>query len=278
MPPTSANHAQYVETRENAFPRKRLVKPRTKRFRGNAAPPGSKIAGMPEASFPAPAGPLPAYLAVPAGEGPWPGVVVIQDGFGLTADLRRITDRFAASGYLALVPALYQRRHKIRCVVGTFRSFFSGNGDAIDDLIAARDHLAADGRCTGKVGSAGFCLGGGFCLVLAPRGVFDVTAPNYGPLPRDIAALSRSCPMVASYGGQDRQLRGAAAKLEAVLADGGVPYDVKEYPQVGHAFMNDWSTPGPLRVAERIARLTYSEPEAEDAWRRILAFFAQHLT
>jgi carboxymethylenebutenolidase len=84
--------------------------------------------------------------------------------------------------------------------------------------------------------------------------------------------------MVASYGGRDRQLRGAAAKLEAVLADGGVPHDVKEYPQVGHAFMNDWGTPGPLRPVERMARLTYSEPEAEDAWRRILAFFAQHLT
>jgi carboxymethylenebutenolidase len=195
----------------------------------------------------------------------------------MTADLRRITDRFAACGYLALAPALYQRGLRAACVVAAFRSFRTGRGPAVDDLIAARDHLAADGRCTGKVGSAGFCLGGGFCLLLAPRGIFDATAPNYGPLPRDLAPLRGSCPMVASYGARDRQLRGAAARLEAALAEGGVPHDVKEYPAVGHAFMNNWATPGPLRIIERIARLTYGEPEAEDAWRRILAFFSEHL-
>ncbi len=232
---------------------------------------------MPDVSYPAPAGPLPGYLAVPAGEGPWPGVVVVQDGFGMTADLRRIADRFAAHGYLALAPALYRRGPAIRCVVSTFRSFRSGSGPAVDDLVAVRDHLVADGRCTGKVGSAGFCIGGGFCLLLAPRGVFDASAANYGLWPKDIAALSRSCPIVASYGAKDRQLRGAAARLDAMLADAGVPHDVKEYPGVGHGFMNDWGTPAPLRIVERIAGLAYSAPEAEDAWRRILAFFAEHL-
>jgi carboxymethylenebutenolidase len=43
-------------------------------------------------------------------------------------------------------------------VVRAFRSFRTGSGPAVDDLIAARDHLVADDRCTGKVGSAGFCL------------------------------------------------------------------------------------------------------------------------
>jgi carboxymethylenebutenolidase len=199
----------------------------------------------------------------------------------MTADLRRIADRFAGSGYLALAPALYRRgskMSKVRCVVSAFRSLSRGSGDAIDDLIAARDHLLADGRCTGKVGSVGFCMGGGFCLVLAPRGVFDATAPNYGIMPKDIAALGRSCPVVASFGARDRMLRGAAARLEKVLAEGGVPHDVKEYPGVGHGFMNDWDTPGSLRIVERVAGLAYSEPEAEDAWRRILAFFDEHLT
>jgi carboxymethylenebutenolidase len=81
----------------------------------------------------------------------------------MTVDLRRIADRFAAHGYLALAPALYQRGFKAGCVVRTFRSFFTGSGPAVDDLVAARDYLAADDQCTGKVGSAGFCLGGGFC-------------------------------------------------------------------------------------------------------------------
>ena len=84
--------------------------------------------------------------------------------------------------------------------------------------------------------------------------------------------------MVASYGAKDRTLPGAAAKLEAVLADTDVPRDIKEYPEVGHSFMNNWGTPRPLRFVERITGFAYSEPESEDAWRRILAFFDDHLS
>ncbi|MBV8930177.1 MAG: dienelactone hydrolase family protein, partial [Mycobacteriaceae bacterium] len=131
-------------------------------------------------SYAAPAGPMTGYLAVPDGQGPWPGVVVVHDALGFTADLRRITDRFANSGYLALAPALYGRGRKIQCIVSTFRSLSAGRGPAVDDIIAARDHLARDDRCTGKVGLVGFCMGGGFCLQLAPSGVFDAVAPNYG--------------------------------------------------------------------------------------------------
>jgi carboxymethylenebutenolidase len=233
---------------------------------------------MPEIRISAPAGPLPCHLAVPATK-PAPGVVVIHDVFGLTKDIRAITDRFAEQGYLALAPGLFRRGFRPGCVVSTMRALSTGRGAAVDDVIAARDHLAADERCTGKVGIVGFCMGGGFCLLLAPRGVFDVAAPNYGVLPgEDLSALTESCPMVGSYGAKDRLLPGAAARLEAVLTEGDVPHDVKEYPNVGHSFMNDWGTPSPLRVVERVAGFHYSEPESEDAWRRILAFFATHLT
>jgi carboxymethylenebutenolidase len=219
---------------------------------------------------------LPAYLAAPSGDGPWPGVVVVHDALGMTEDLRRITDRFAANGYLAMAPALYRRGQKLRCVVKTFRTLHRGEGNAVDDLIAARDHLTGDRRCTGRVGIVGFCMGGGFCLLLAPRGVFDAAAPNYGnPWPKNVAALSQSCPIVASYGGKDRMLPDAAARLERLLTDGAVPHDVKEYSDVGHAFMNEF--PAPLQFVGRIAGLAYSEPEAEDAWQRILGFFRTHL-
>lgn len=228
--------------------------------------------------FDCPAGPLPAYLAIPSGTGPWPGVVVVHDALGMTKDLRRITDRFAASGYLAMAPALFQRGHRLLCVVSTFQSLQRGSGPAVDDLAAAREHLTRDSRCTGKAGVVGFCMGGGFCLLLAPRGDFDAAAPNYGILPKDVGALSRSCPMVASYGARDRMLPGAAAKLEAVLTDAGVPHDVKEYPDVGHSFMNEFPIPSVLKFVERIVGMGYSEPEAEDAWRRILKFFETNLT
>jgi len=223
------------------------------------------------------AGPLPAYLAAPSEDGPWPGVVVVHDAMGMSADLRRITDRFASNGYLALAPALFRRGQKLRCVISTLRSQLRGHGLAVDDLIAAHDHLAADDRCTGKVGVVGFCIGGGFCLQLAPRGVFDAAAPNYGHLPKDVETLRRSCPVVASYGAKDLMLPRAATKMETVLADGDVARDVKEYPDVGHSFMNDFPTPSVFQFVERIAGLAYSKPEAEDAWRRILAFFGEHL-
>ena len=234
---------------------------------------------MSDITFPAPVGPLPAYLAVPDGDGPWPGVVVVHDALGLTGDVKRITDRLAAAGYLALTPALFRRGFRPTCVVRTLRALSTGAGVAVDDLVAARDHLAADPRCTGKVGAVGFCMGGGFCLLLAPRGSFDAVAPNYGVLNDDshYDALRQACPVVASYGGRDRMLRGAADRLERVLTEGGVPHDVKEYPGVGHSFMNDFGLPAPLRMVEGIAGLAYSEPEAEDAWQRIMTFFAQHL-
>ncbi|MBV9514954.1 MAG: dienelactone hydrolase family protein [Mycobacteriaceae bacterium] len=233
---------------------------------------------MPDISYACPAGPLPGYQAVPVSHGPWPGVVVVHDALGMTADVRRITDRFASNGYLALAPALYRRGHKLHCVVSTFTSLRRGLGVAVDDLAAAREHLAADERCTGRVGIVGFCMGGGFCLLLATHGVFDAAAPNYGMMPADTDALRRACPVVASYGAMDRMLApNTAATLKALLADGGVPHDVKEYPEVGHSFMNDFPTPSAVKIVERIAGLAYSEPEAEDAWRRILAFFDEHL-
>jgi carboxymethylenebutenolidase len=235
---------------------------------------------MPDITYPAPAGPLPGYLCEPAGTGPWPGVVAIHDALGMTADIRRIAERFAASGYLALAPALYRRgptANRPRCVVSTMRSLSSGEGPAVDDIVAARDRLAADPRCTGKIGVVGFCMGGGFCMLLAPRGVFDVAAPNYGNWPKVRDALRRSCPMVASYGAKDRMLPGAAAELESLLTEGGVAHDVKEYPDVGHSFMNQFVTPGPLGTIVQKAGFAYSERESEDAWRRILAFFGEHL-
>jgi carboxymethylenebutenolidase len=233
---------------------------------------------MPKIKFDAPAGALPGYLAEPADDGPWPGIVVIHDAFGLSADVKRICRRLAEAGYLTLAPALYGRGNRVACVVSTMRSLSAGTGVVFDDIIAAHDHLVADPRCTGKVGIVGFCMGGGFALQLAPRGVFDAAAPNYGNWPSDPDTLRQACPTVASYGAKDRMLQGAAAKLEKILTEADVPHDVKEYPEVGHSFMNDFGVPAPVQFVMGAAGFAYSEPEAEDAWERILAFFGTHLS
>jgi carboxymethylenebutenolidase len=221
------------------------------------------------------------YLARPQGAGPWPGVVVLHEVLGLNDDVRRATDRFAAAGYLALAPDLLSGADRrgtgtVRCLVAVFRALRQGEGPAVDDVLAARAWLAGHDDSTGVVGVAGFCLGGGFALLLAARG-FDACAPCYGPLPDDLeGVLAGSCPVVASYGGRDPSLRGAAQRLEEVLTGLGVEHDVREYPGAGHAFLSDHRT-GALSVLQRVPGLGHHAPSAADAWARILAFFDVHL-
>jgi carboxymethylenebutenolidase len=217
-------------------------------------------------------GGLPAHLTIPpVGPGPWPGVVVIHEVFGVNDDIREQVGRLAAAGYLALAPDLYRGLGKRRCLLATFKALFKGEGQAFDDIEAARAELAGRADCTGRVGVLGFCMGGGFALLAASRG-FDAAAPNYGPLPKDLD-LSGSCPMVASYGGRDWENPGAAGKVEAALTRAGVVHDVKEYPGAGHSFMGRPNSDPFLRVA----RIGYHAPSAEDAWGRILRFFDEHL-
>ena len=220
---------------------------------------------------------LRAHLAVPpVGSGPWPAVVVLHEVFGLTDDVRGHADRLAAAGYLAVAPDLFTAGGALGCLRSVFGSLTRGEGPAVDDVDAVRRWVAAREDCTGRVGVIGFCMGGGFALLLAARG-FDAAAPSYGPLPRDPErVLADACPVVASYGGRDPGLRGAAAELERVLADLGVEHDVREYAAAGHSFMNRHDL-GPLALVERVAGFAHHGPSAEDAWGRVLRCFDRHL-
>jgi carboxymethylenebutenolidase len=231
---------------------------------------------MTDTTIPADGIPLKAYLAVPAEAGPRPGVVVIQDALGLTRAIREHVDRLASYGYLAVAPDLYTRGGMLRCVQATFRSLVSGEGLAYDDIERSRRWLLDRDDCSGRVGVIGFCMGGGFALMTANRG-FDASAPNYGPLPKNLdAALGGACPVVGSYGARDRTLKGATAKLEAALTEKGIPHDVKEYPDAGHSFLEQFPV-GPLAPVLRVAGMAYEAASADDAWRRIRAFFDEHL-
>ncbi len=222
--------------------------------------------------------PLKAYLAVPDGEGPWPGVVMIHEIFGLDGVIRTHADRLSGAGHLVAAVDLFSTGGPRRCLVSTIRSMGQGRGRPFADIAAARAWLLASPQCTGTVGVIGFCLGGGFALMTAGSG-FDVAAAHYGRLPRDPdGTLSGACPIVASFGGRDRTLPGAAARLEAVLDRLGVVHDVTEYPSAGHAFLTPPEKfPRPLRPLFRVAGFGADPIAAADAWRRTEAFFAEHL-
>ncbi len=232
---------------------------------------------MPDLSYQASSAELRAYLAIPRRTGPWPGVVVIQDSLGLSDDIREQTDRLAAAGYLAFAPDLYSGRG-LRCVLATLQASRSGRGEAYDDIGAARRWLDERDDCTGRVGIIGFCMGGGFALLSAPRYAFAAASVNYGEVPGDaVERLAGACPIVGSYGRRDLTLRGRAARLEQALSELGVPHDVKEYEEAGHSFLNRIEAGPILGSLVHLARFDHHHPSAEDAWRRILTFFDQHL-
>jgi carboxymethylenebutenolidase len=216
------------------------------------------------------------YLCEPTGTDTAPGVVVLHEAFGLNDDIRAHCRRFAEEGYFALAPNLYARGARWRCMIDTFRALSQREGQAFQDIEAARRFVAEQPRCTGKVGVIGFCMGGGFALLMAPRDLFQAASVNYGRVPEDVEnILAGSCPIVGSYGARDRNLRGHAERLERALTSLGVPHDVKEYPEASHSFMNRWG--GALELLGRVVGFGYNAPSADDAWGRVLDLFDQHL-
>jgi carboxymethylenebutenolidase len=233
---------------------------------------------MSDISYQAPDGTVAGYLAVPAGDGPWPGVVVVHEVFGVNDDVRRKADQLAARGYLALAPDLYGGRSWARCVLSAFRQLRAHSGPAFTALESAREFLAARPDCSGKTGIIGFCLGGGYALLCAPRAGFDAAAVNYGDVPQDAeGVLAGACPIVGSYGARDKGIpTRQPERLQRALAVLEVPHDVRVYPGSGHRFMSQPSGVGVLLA--RVTGMTYQEHDAADAWDRIFAFFGRYLS
>jgi carboxymethylenebutenolidase len=224
-----------------------------------------------------PGDPLPGYLAMPDQPGPRAGVVVLHESFGLNDDIRRITDRVAQMGYLAVAPDLLAKG-RIRCLARLFGDVQRGGGESVETVQAVVGWLNERADCSGKVGVIGFCVGGSVAFLVGCKPGVDVTAPNYGKTPR-ADRLAECCPVVASYGGRDRRFAREAAKATAGLEAAGVEHDVRLYPEAGHSFMNHAEGHTVMIALTRpFMSAGFRRDDAEDAWSRIEAFFSRFLS
>ena len=210
------------------------------------------------------------YLALPP-TGSGPGVIVIQEWWGLDDHIAAITDRLAADGFVAFAPDLYGGRvaHDTD-EAGQMMSELPVD-QAATDLGGAVDYLLAHEGVTGtKVGAVGFCMGGGFVLLLAAQQGDKVGAavPFYGvgpAVPQTYTGITAA--VQGHYGEQDGfyPVEQAQAQEVQIRTESGADVQFYYYP-AGHAFHNDENKLG-----------TYDEQSAAAAWSRSVDFLTSHL-
>jgi carboxymethylenebutenolidase len=210
------------------------------------------------------------YLALPP-SGRGPGVVVIQEWWGLTTHIKDVTDRLAAEGFVALAPDLFggTTTHDSD-EAGTLMQELPVE-QASRDLGGAVDFLLGHEAVTSsKVGAVGFCMGGGFVLVLAAQQGDRIGAavPFYGVLTEDYPSFENlTSPLMGHFGEQDDftvpdAVRELAARIEK---ESTVTPQFFFYP-AGHAFFNDENHLG-----------THDPEQAALAWGRTMAFLHEHV-
>jgi carboxymethylenebutenolidase len=217
-------------------------------------------------TFPANGSTTSGYLAT-SQSGGGPGVLVIQEWWGLVPHIKRVCDRFAAEGFVALAPDMFHGQTASE-PDGAGKLFMALNiAQAEKDLRGAVAHLL--GRSTTKkVGAVGFCMGGQLALFAATLNPAVGACVNfYGIHPNvkpDYAKLAG--PVLGFYAERDAFVTPAVARqVDADIRAAGRSSEIHIYPGVDHAFFND----------ERPE--VYDRNAAEDAWRRTLAFLRQHL-
>jgi carboxymethylenebutenolidase len=209
------------------------------------------------------------YLALPETPGPHPALVVIHEWWGLNDWVKEETRKFAAEGYVALAVDLY--RGKVAADPGEAHELMRGLPEdrALRDMKAAFEYLAArsDVKKT-KIGSVGWCMGGGYSLALAlnePR--LAACAINYGRLVTDPAEIAKiHAPILGNFGALDRGITpDDVHAFGKAVDDAGKSIDVKIYDDAGHAFENPNNKEG------------YRPEDAADAWERMIDFFNKTL-
>lgn len=216
-----------------------------------------------------------AYVSKPAG-GKGPAVVVIQEIFGVNANIRAIADKLAGEGYIAIAPDLFWRQEKRVDITDQTeeewaKAFELYKGFDVDKGVADLDATLKAARTldgsTGKVGAVGYCLGGLLAYLMATRTDVDAAVGYYGvgiDAQLEEAKAIRK-PLMLHIAEEDGFVdKAAQAKVHAGL-DNVASVTLHDYPGVDHGF-------------SRKAGAHYDEKAATLANDRTLAFFKKNLS
>ncbi len=210
------------------------------------------------------------YLARPEGT-PKAGIIVLQEIFGVTGHIRRVTEGFAEQGYLALAPALFDRLES--GIELEYSAVETGLklmqklklDDVVQDLNATvavlRRELAETPGAGSKVGAVGYCWGGSIADLAACRADINAAVSYYGRATVGWLNEQPRCPVLYHFGALDPLI---PAQLVEQITAGRPGQTVHIYAEAGHGFnCND--------------RHEFHAPSAELALQRTLEFFSRHL-
>jgi carboxymethylenebutenolidase len=224
-------------------------------------------------------GEMSAYRAMPARGANLPTVLVVQEIFGLHEHIKDVCRRLAHAGYLALAPELYARQGDVSKLEGIeeIRKIVNLVPDAqvMSDLDDAAQWAERNGGDRDKLAITGFCWGGRIVWLYAahnPRlkagvawygGVEGPTTELKPKHPVDLATHI-DAPVLGLYGGADAGIPNEGVdRMRAALQGAGKPSEIHTYPDTPHGFHADY-------------RPSYRKEQAEDGWRRLLAWFTKH--
>jgi carboxymethylenebutenolidase len=212
------------------------------------------------------------YLAEPAQAAGAPAIVVIQEWWGINAQICGVADRLASAGYLALVPDLYRGKSTVEAEEAHHLMTGLNFGDAASqDIRGAVQYLKTR---SDKVGITGFCMGGALTLLaLCAVPEADAGVVWYGCPPLEYIDASKiKVPFQAHWAIQDEFFPIATVdQLEGKLIEAGVNFDFHRY-FARHAFANETAV-GPGRLPA-----TQFDPVwSQQAWDRTFSFFGHWL-
>ena len=210
-----------------------------------------------------------AFLAVPEGKGPFPAVVVIQEWWGLNDWIQDNAKHFAAKGFVAIAPDLYRGKVTDDPKIAAQLRKGMPSDRALQDCKAAVTAVAVMPNVQkNKIGSIGWCMGGGWSIKLAEdQPKLAAFVVNYGSLPTDKALIAKiNAPMLGNFGAEDKGIPPESVQaFEDAMKAAGKSTDIKIYGGAGHAFENPNNRDG------------YRPEATADAEKRVATFFRKNL-